>query len=68
MTTPAPPRFDLVSVGLTTIDVAGRPIDRILESEKITRIEAMEIQPAGAACAAAMVAAKLARKARSRPA
>lgn len=49
----APASFDLVAVGLTTIDIVGRPIDRLPETETTTRIEAIEILPAATAASPA---------------
>ncbi|HVP85010.1 MAG TPA: carbohydrate kinase family protein [Rhizomicrobium sp.] len=49
----------LVCVGLTTLDIAGRPIDRIPEKGGTTLIEGAALSPAGTAGGAALVAATL---------
>jgi sugar/nucleoside kinase (ribokinase family) len=52
-------REGLVSIGLTTLDVAVRPIDALPDGEATTLIEAVALAPAGTAGGAAYVAAKL---------
>jgi sugar/nucleoside kinase (ribokinase family) len=49
----------LLSVGLTTLDVIGRPIDRIPERGGTQLIESIVVVPAGTAGGTALVAAKL---------
>jgi sugar/nucleoside kinase (ribokinase family) len=49
----------LLCIGLTTLDVVLRPVDRLPAGEGSTRIEGVEIIPAGTAAGAAMVAATL---------
>ncbi len=49
----------LLCVGLTTVDVVARPIDRIPEDEAGVLIDAIEVVPAGTAGGAALVAARL---------
>lgn len=49
----------LVCVGLTTLDIAGRPIDHIPEKGGTTLIEGAALSPAGTAGGAALVAATL---------
>lgn len=50
---------DLLCVGLTTLDIVARPIDRLPEGEGFALIDSVEIVPAGTAAGAALVAAKL---------
>jgi sugar/nucleoside kinase (ribokinase family) len=50
---------DLLCVGLTTVDIIARTIDRIPENEGGALIEGIEIVPAGTAAGAALVAARL---------
>jgi sugar/nucleoside kinase (ribokinase family) len=52
-----PVRF--LSVGLTTLDIVGRPIDAIPEGGGTTLIDAIAVVPAGTAGGTALVAAKL---------
>jgi sugar/nucleoside kinase (ribokinase family) len=47
----------LLCVGLTTMDIVARPVDRLAEGTILT--DAIEIAPAGTAAGTAMVAAKL---------
>jgi sugar/nucleoside kinase (ribokinase family) len=49
----------LVCVGLTTLDVAARPIEAIPREETTTLIEGVACSPAGTAGGAALVAARL---------
>lgn len=50
---------DLVCVGLTTLDILGRPIEAIPEKGKTQLIEQIRLTPAGTAAGAALNAAKL---------
>jgi len=50
---------DLVCVGLTTLDILGRPIETIPEKGKTQLIEQIRLTPAGTAAGAALNAAKL---------
>lgn len=52
-----PPR--LLSIGLVTLDVVGRPIDAIPEGGGTTLIEGAAVVPAGTAGGTALVAARL---------
>ena len=52
-------KFDAVFVGLTILDVAGRPIDAIPEGGNVAFIEEIRMNPAGTASGAVMNAAKL---------
>jgi len=49
----------LLCVGLTTLDVAARPIEAIPREETTTLIEGLACSPAGTAAGAAFVAARL---------
>ena len=49
----------LLCVGLTTLDVTARPIDRLPEAETTTLVEQIVLAPAGTAGGAALIAAKL---------
>jgi sugar/nucleoside kinase (ribokinase family) len=51
--------LDLLCIGLTTLDVVARPIDRLPDREQTVLIEGIEIVPAGTAAGAAMVAGAL---------
>jgi sugar/nucleoside kinase (ribokinase family) len=51
--------LDLLCVGLTTLDILGRPIDAIPTDESGRLIDAIELTPAGTAGGAALVAAVL---------
>lgn len=51
--------FDAVFVGLTILDIAGRPVDAIPEGGGVAFIEEIRINPAGTAAGAVMNAAKL---------
>lgn len=50
---------DLLCIGLTTLDILGRPIEHIPDAEGTTLIDEIEVVPAGTAGGAAMVAARL---------
>lgn len=52
-------KFDLLCVGLTTLDVVGRPITEIPANEGGALIEQIACAPAGTAAGAACVAARL---------
>lgn len=58
----AHPQFDLLCVGLTTLDIIGWPITHIPSEDVTTLIRGVEIVPAGTAGGAAMVAANLGLK------
>jgi sugar/nucleoside kinase (ribokinase family) len=49
----------LLCIGLTTLDVAARPIDALPTGEGTRLIEGVAVAPAGTAAGAAMVAARL---------
>ena len=49
----------LMCIGLTTLDIVGRPIDAIPSDEHTTLIDGIACAPAGTAGGAAMVAARL---------
>ncbi len=51
--------LDLLCIGLTTLDVVARPVDRLPEREQTVIVEGIEIVPAGTAAGAAMVAGAL---------
>ncbi len=51
--------FDLICIGLTTLDVVVRPIDALPEREQTILVDGIEIVPAGTACGAALVAGAL---------
>ncbi len=51
--------FDLLCVGLLTLDVVARPIDALPEGEGTQLIDGLALAPAGTAGGAALVAAKL---------
>jgi len=51
--------FDLLCIGLTTLDVVVRPIDALPEREQTVLVDGVEIVPAGTACGAALVAGAL---------
>jgi len=53
---------DLVCVGLTTLDILGRPIESIPDEGKTTIIEQIRLTPAGTAAGCALNAAKLGLK------
>ena len=53
------PDCDFVSVGLTILDVLGRPVDRVPEGGGVQIIEEIRWTPAGTAAAPAMVASLL---------
>jgi sugar/nucleoside kinase (ribokinase family) len=49
----------LLCIGLTTLDVAARPIDALPSAETTTLVDRITLAPAGTACGAALVAATL---------
>lgn len=53
------PRFDAVFVGLTILDIAGRPVEAIPDGGNVAFIEEIRMNPAGTAAGAVMNAAKL---------
>lgn len=53
------PKFDAIFVGLTILDIAGRPIDSIPDGGGLAFIEEIRMNPAGTAAGAVMNAAKL---------
>lgn len=53
------PKFDAVFVGLTILDVAGRPVDAIPEGGGVAFIEEIRMNPAGTASGAVMNASKM---------
>ena len=53
------PEFDAVFVGLTILDVAGRPVEAIPAGGGISFIEEIRMNPAGTAAGAVMNAAKM---------
>lgn len=53
------PKFDAVFVGFTTLDIAGRPVDKVPDGGGVAFIEEIRINPAGTASGAVMNAAKL---------
>lgn len=55
--------LDLLCIGLTTLDVVARPIDRLPDREQTQIVEGIEIVPAGTAAGAALVAGALGVKA-----
>ncbi len=55
----AEPRFDAVFVGLTILDVAGRPVEAIPPGGDVHFIDEIRMNPAGTAAGAVMNAAKL---------
>jgi len=52
-------KFDAVFVGLTILDIAGRPVEAIPEGGNVAFIEEIRMNPAGTAAGAVMNAAKL---------
>ena len=56
---PGEPRFDAVFVGLTILDVAGRPVEAIPPGGDVHFIDEIRMNPAGTAAGAVMNAAKL---------
>lgn len=52
-------RFDAVFVGLTILDIAGRPVDAIPQGGGLAFIDEIRMNPAGTASGALMNAAKL---------
>ncbi len=53
------PKFDAVFVGLTILDIAGRPVTAIPKGGAVEFIEEIRLNPAGTASGAVMNAAKL---------
>lgn len=53
------PKFDAVFVGLTILDIAGRPVESIPEGGGVAFIDEIRMNPAGTASGAVMNAAKL---------
>ncbi len=53
------PRFDAVFVGLTILDIAGRPVEAIPAGGGVAFIDEIRMNPAGTAAGAVMSAAKL---------
>ncbi|MBS0331419.1 MAG: carbohydrate kinase family protein [Proteobacteria bacterium] len=51
--------LDVLCIGLTTLDVVARPIDRLPEKEETILVEGIEVVPAGTAAGAALVAGAL---------
>jgi len=51
--------MDLVSVGLTVLDLLGRPIDAIPAGGGVSLVEQIHLTPAGTAVAPALVAARM---------
>ncbi|MFK7862287.1 MAG: carbohydrate kinase family protein [Granulosicoccus sp.] len=51
--------FDAIFVGLTILDIAGRPVDSVPEGGGVDFIEEIRMNPAGTAAGAVMNAAKL---------
>ena len=52
-------KFDAVFVGLTILDIAGRPVSKIPDGGAVAFIEEIRMNPAGTAAGAVMNAAKL---------
>lgn len=52
-------KFDAMFVGLTILDIAGRPISKIPDRGDVAFIEEIRLNPAGTAAGAVMNAAKL---------
>lgn len=52
------PKFDAVFVGLTILDIAGRPVDDIPAGGGVRFIDQIRMNPAGTAAGAVMNAAK----------
>ncbi len=53
------PKFDAVFVGLTILDIAGRPVEAVPEGGGVAFIDEIRMNPAGTAAGAVMNAAKL---------
>ncbi|HHG89997.1 MAG TPA: sugar kinase [Devosia sp.] len=53
------PKFDAVFVGLTILDIAGRPVEAIPEGGGVAFIDEIRMNPAGTAAGAVMNAAKM---------
>lgn len=56
--------FDLVSVGLTILDILGRPVAALPEPGAVELIQEIRMTPAGTAAAPAVIAAKLGLRSR----
>ena len=50
---------DLLCIGLTTLDIVARPVDRLPAGDAFALLEGIEVVPAGTAGGTALVAAKL---------
>jgi sugar/nucleoside kinase (ribokinase family) len=57
-------RFDFTAVGLTILDILGRPVDRIPAGGGVQIIEEIRMTPAGTAAGPAVTAARLGLRAR----
>jgi sugar/nucleoside kinase (ribokinase family) len=55
-------KFDAVFVGLTILDIAGRPVSKIPDGGNVEFIDEIRLNPAGTASGAVMNAAKLGAK------
>lgn len=55
-------KHDLLCVGLTTLDIVGRPITKIPQDENLDIVEQIACAPAGTAAGAACIAARLGLK------
>jgi len=53
------PKFDAVFVGLTIVDIAGRPVKEIPDGGNVAFIEEIRMNPAGTAAGSVMNASKL---------
>lgn len=53
------PKFDAVFVGLTVLDIAGRPVVQVPEGGGVEFVQQIRMNPAGTAAAANLNAAKL---------
>lgn len=53
------PKFDVIFVGLTILDIAGRPVEAIPAGGGVAFIDEIRLNPAGTAAGAVMNAAKL---------
>lgn len=53
------PKFDAVFVGLTILDISGRPVPKVPEGGGVAFIDEIRMNPAGTAAGAAMNAAKM---------
>ena len=50
---------DLICVGLTTLDVSVRPVERLPEAQETLLVESIALSPAGTAGGTALIAARL---------